>query len=153
MSRRLAAGIAASLALAVWFTPAAEAQKLAAFEQRKGSQIAVLIVPTTGAETIEQYGIRVAEAWKLGREGIDDGVLFLVAKEDRALRLEVGSGLEGSLPEATANQIVEDIVVPQFRAGEFAGGVNATVESRPAKRSRWSQSGSYHAGSPVIVTS
>lgn len=158
MPRRLSAGIAASLTLAVWFAPAANAQdempvprlerrvsdltgtltageqatleeKLAAFEQRKGSQIAVLIVPTTGAETIEQYGIRVAEAWKLGREGIDDGILFLVAKEDRALRLEVGYGLEGALPDATANRIVEDIVVPLFRVGDFAGGVNAGVDA------------------------
>jgi len=100
-------------------------QKLAAFEQRKGSQIAVLIVPTTEPETIEQYSIRVAEAWKLGRKGVDDGALLLVAKNDRALRIEVGYGLEGVLPDARANQIVEDIIVPRFRAGDFAGGIDA----------------------------
>lgn len=104
-------------------------EKLAAFEARKGSQIAVLIVPTTGAETIEQYGIRVTDAWRLGREDVDDGVLFLVATEDRALRLEVGYGLEGALPDATANRIVEDIVVPQFRAGDFDAGLNAGVDA------------------------
>ncbi len=75
-------------------------QKLAAFEARKGSQIAVLIVPTTQPETIEQYSIRVAEAWKLGRKGIDDGALLLIAKQDRTVRIEVGYGLEGVLPDA-----------------------------------------------------
>ena len=104
-------------------------QKLAAFEQRKGSQIAVLIVPTTGEETIEQYGIRVVDAWRPGREGVDDGVLLLVAKEDRALRLEVGYGLEGALPDATANRIVEDIVVPRFREGDFDAGLHAGIEA------------------------
>lgn len=104
-------------------------RKLAAFEERKGSQIAVLFVPTTKPETIEQYGIRVVDAWKLGRQDVDDGVLFLVAKDDRALRLEVGYGLEGALPDATANRIVEDIVVPRFRVGDFAGGVNAGIDA------------------------
>lgn len=108
---------------------AAIEQKLAAFEERKGSQIAVLFVPTTGSETIEQYGIRVVDEWKLGRADVDDGVLFLVAKEDRTLRLEVGYGLEGALPDAIANRIVEDIVVPRFRVGEFAGGVNAGTDA------------------------
>lgn len=104
-------------------------QKLAAFEARKGSQIAVLIVPTTEPETIEEYAIRVAEQWKLGREGVDDGVLFLVATDDRELRIEVGYGLEGALPDITANRIIEDIVVPRFRGGDFNGGVNAGVDA------------------------
>lgn len=104
-------------------------RKLAAFEERKGSQIAVLFVPTTVPETIEQYGIRVVDVWKLGRGDVDDGVLFLVAKDDRALRLEVGYGLEGALPDAIANRIVEDIVVPRFREGDFAGGVNAGIDA------------------------
>ena len=108
---------------------AAIEQKLAAFEEEKGSQIAVLFVPTTAPETIEQYAIRVVDAWQLGREGVDDGVLFLVAKDDRALRLEVGYGLEGALPDAIANRIVEDIVVPRFRVGDFAGGVNAGIDA------------------------
>jgi uncharacterized protein len=104
-------------------------RKLAEFETRKGSQIAVLIVPTTKPEEVEQYSIRVAEQWKLGRKGVDDGALLLVAKEDRTLRIEVGYGLEGALPDITANRIVEDIIVPRFRANDFYGGVNAGVDA------------------------
>lgn len=103
-------------------------QSLAAFEARKGSQIAVLIVPTTAPETIEQYALRVAETWKLGRKGVDDGALLLVAKDDRALRIEVGYGLEGVMPDAIANRIIEEIIVPHFREGDFAGGIRAGVE-------------------------
>jgi uncharacterized protein len=108
---------------------AALESKLAAFEARKGSQIAVLFVPTTEPETIEEYAIRVAEEWRLGREGVDDGALLLVARDDRALRIEVGYGLEGAMPDAIANRIVEDIVVPRFRLGEFDAGVNAGVNA------------------------
>jgi uncharacterized protein len=99
--------------------------RLAAFEAKKGAQLAVLILPTTRPETIEQYSIRVAEAWKLGRKGVDDGVLLLVAKEDREMRIEVGYGLEGALNDATANRIVEEIIVPFFRRGEFYAGIDA----------------------------
>jgi uncharacterized protein len=102
--------------------------KLAAFEQSKGSQIAVLIVPTTQPEEIEQYGIRVAEAWKLGRKGVDDGAILIVAKDDRRLRVEVGYGLEGALNDATAKRIVAEIITPQFRTGDFAGGIEAGVD-------------------------
>ena len=104
-------------------------QKLAAFEARKGSQIAVLIVPTTQPEAIEQYSIRVAEQWKLGRKGVDDGALLLVAKDDRALRIEVGYGLEGALPDAIAKRIIEDIIVPRFKTGDFYGGIDAGVDA------------------------
>ncbi|MBI5751786.1 MAG: TPM domain-containing protein [Hydrogenophilales bacterium] len=104
------------------------AQKLAAFEAQKGSQIAVLIVPTTKPEEIEQYSIRVAEAWKLGRKGIDDGVLLLIAKEDRALRIEVGYGLEGVIPDIAAKRIIEEIITPRFRSGDFYGGIEQGVE-------------------------
>ena len=104
-------------------------QKVAAFEARKGSQIAVLIVPTTRPESIEQYSIRVVEAWKLGRKGVDDGALLLVAKDDRELRIEVGYGLEGALSDLVSNRIVEDIIVPRFRQGDFAGGVDAGVDA------------------------
>ena len=76
--------------------------RLAEFEARKGSQLALLIVPTTQPETIEQFGIRVVQVWKLGRKGVDDGALLLVAKDDRALRIEVGYGLEGVLNDATS---------------------------------------------------
>lgn len=107
---------------------AALEQKLAAFETRKGAQIAVLLVPTTQPEAIEQYSIRVAEAWQLGRKGVDDGVLFLVAKNDRKLRIEVGRGLEGAIPDAIAKRIGSDIVAPYFRQGDFYGGVTAGVE-------------------------
>lgn len=104
-------------------------QKLAAFEARKGSQIAVLIVPTTQPEDIAQYSIRVVEQWKLGRKGVDDGVLLLVAKDDRRLRIEVGYGLEGALPDVTANRIINEIITPKFKQGDFAGGIAAGVDS------------------------
>lgn len=103
-------------------------QKLANFESKKGSQVAVLIVPTTHPESIEQYAIRVVEAWQLGRKGVDDGVLVLVAKNDRTLRIEVGYGLEGVLPDAKAKRIIEEVIVPAFSRGDFAGGLQAGVE-------------------------
>lgn len=103
-------------------------QKLAAFESTKGSQIAVLIVPTTQPEAIEQYSIRVVEQWKLGRKGVDDGALLLVAKDDRKMRLEVGRGLEGVVPDAVAKRITADIIAPYFKKGDFAGGIIAGVE-------------------------
>ncbi len=103
-------------------------QQLAAFDARHGSQIAVLIVPTTEPEAIEQYGIRVAENWKLGRKGIDDGVLFLVALADRALRFEVGYGLEGAIPDAVAKRVIAEIVVPYFKQGDYYGGIRAGVD-------------------------
>jgi uncharacterized protein len=99
--------------------------RLKELEQRKGAQLAVLIVPSTQPETIEQFGIRVAEAWKLGRKGIDDGLILIVAKNDRKLRIEVGYGLEGVVPDAIAKRIIDEIIVPRFRAGDFAGGIEA----------------------------
>jgi len=104
-------------------------QKLAAFEARKGSQIAVLLVPTTQPESIEQFGIRVADQWKVGRKGIDDGAILIIAKQDRTLRIEVGYGLEGALSDLITNRIVEDIIVPHLRQGDFAGGINAGVDA------------------------
>ncbi len=103
-------------------------QKLATFEQAKGSQIAVLILPTTQPETIEQYGIRVAETWQLGRKGIDDGVLLIAALDDRAVRIEVGYGLEGAVPDAIAKRIVEEAILPRFREGDIGGGIALGVE-------------------------
>lgn len=103
-------------------------QKLAAFEARKGAQIGVLMLPTTKPETIEQFAVRVQEEWKLGRKGVDDGVLLVVAKEDRKLRIEVGYGLEGVLPDATAKRIVEEDITPQLRLGDFYGGISAGVD-------------------------
>jgi uncharacterized protein len=99
--------------------------RLAAFEEKKGVQLAVLIVPSTQPESIEQFGIRVVEAWKLGRKGVDDGALLLVAKNDRALRIEVGYGLEGVLNDATAKRIVDEIIVPHFKRGDFYSGIES----------------------------
>jgi uncharacterized protein len=112
-------------------SPAEAAQlerKLVDFEAKKGSQIAVLIVPTTQPETIEQYSIRVADAWKLGRKGVDDGALLLVAKQDRTLRIEVGYGLEGVLPDAIAKRIIDETIVPRLRQGNFAAAINAGID-------------------------
>src|ERR1700737_3544592 len=100
-------------------------QTLKNLEARKGSQVAVLIVPTTAPETIEQYSIRVAEAWKIGRKKIDDGALLVVAKNDRKLRIEVGYGLEGALNDVTAKRIIDEVITPKFRSGDFAGGMSA----------------------------
>jgi uncharacterized protein len=107
---------------------AALEQKLKAFEDRKGTQIAVLIVPTTEPETIEQFSIRVAEAWKIGRKKIDDGALLVVAKNDRTLRIEVGYGLEGALTDVTSKRIIDEVIVPKFRNGDFAGGISDGVD-------------------------
>jgi uncharacterized protein len=107
---------------------AALSQKLKDFEARKGSQIAVLIVPTTAPEEIEQYSIRVAEAWKIGRKKVDDGAILLVAKNDRKLRIEVGYGLEGALTDVTSQRIIDEIITPKFRSGDFAGGISAGVD-------------------------
>jgi uncharacterized protein len=102
-------------------------QTLKDFEARKGSQIAVLIVPTTQPETIEQYSLRVAEAWKIGRKKIDDGAILVVAKNDRKLRVEVGYGLEGALNDVTAKRIIDEVITPKFRSGDFAGGISDGV--------------------------
>ena len=104
-------------------------QVLSAFEKRKGSQLAVLIVKTTAPESIEQYGIRVADQWKLGRKKIDDGAILIIAKADRTLRIEVGYGLEGALTDATSKRIIDDIIVPRFKQQDFYGGVVAGVQA------------------------
>ena len=115
--------------------------QLAAIEQRKGAQVAILMLPTTQPEPIEAYGIRVADAWKLGRGreraqrdtgdpkagAIDDGVLLIVAKDDRRVRIEVGYGLEGAIPDAVAKRIITESITPRFRSGDFAGGLEAAV--------------------------
>ena len=107
---------------------AALERMLEQFEARKGSQIAVVLIRTTAGEPIEQYALRIGEQWKLGRKGIDDGALLVVAKDDRAVRIEVGYGLEGALNDATAKRIVSDLIVPRFREGDFFGGVSAGVD-------------------------
>jgi uncharacterized protein len=125
--------------------------KLAAFEARKGTQIVVLIVPTTHPEEIEQYSIRVVEQWKIGRKRVDDGVLLIVAKNDRRVRIEVGYGLEGALPDAIANRIIAETIRPLFAQNDFYGGINAGVdqietvvagEALPAPDRTWHGGGS-----------
>ncbi len=107
---------------------AALEQTLADFETQHGAQIAVLIVPSTAPESLEQYSIRVVEQWRLGRKKIDDGVLLLLARDDRALRIEVGYGLEGVIPDAVAKRIIDDIIVPYFKRDDYAGGIAAGVQ-------------------------
>ena len=103
-------------------------KSLAEFETKKGSQIAVLIVPTTQPEAIEQFGIRVAEKWKLGRADVDDGLILIVAKNDRKLRIEVGYGLEGAIPDAVAKRVIDEVITPYFKAGDFYGGIDAGMQ-------------------------
>lgn len=100
---------------------------LAGLETRKGAQLAVLLVPTTQPETIEQYARRVLDEWKLGRKGIDDGALLLVAKDDRKLRIETQYGLEGVIPDAIAKRIVVEDIAPHFKQGDYYGGIEAGV--------------------------
>ena len=126
-------------------------EKLAAFEARKGAQIVVLIVPTTHPEELEQYSIRVVEQWRIGRAHVDDGVLLIVAKNDRRVRIEVGYGLEGALPDAIANRIITETIRPLFAQNDFYGGINAGVdqiarvidgEALPAPDHSWHGGGS-----------
>ena len=102
--------------------------KLAAWEQKTTNQLAVVIVPTTKPETIEEYSIRLAEAWKIGQKGKDNGAVFLVAKNDKQMRIEVGYGLEGDLTDVASRRIIGDTVAPLFSQGKFAEGINAGVD-------------------------
>lgn len=110
--------------------PQAEAlaNRLRQFEQQHGSQIVVLIVPTVQPESIEQYSMRVFDAWKIGRKQANDGVLLLVAVRDRKLRIDTGYGLEGAIPDALAKRIVADVIAPRFKAGDYYAGLQAGVE-------------------------
>jgi uncharacterized protein len=103
--------------------------RLAQFEQETGHQVAVLTIPTLDGEDIEGFSIRVAENWKIGKKGFDNGVILVVAVKDRRLRLEVGYGLEGVLPDAIAKTIISDYIVPSFRAQDYAGGIIAGIEA------------------------
>ena len=98
-------------------------------QQRKGAQLQVLMIPSTQPESIEAYAVRAFESFKLGRKGIDDGVLLVVAKDDRKVRIEVGYGLEGAIPDITAGRVIQEYLVPRFRQGDYAGGiVDATAQ-------------------------
>lgn len=101
---------------------------LAALEARKGAQVAILMVPSTYPDSIEAYATRVFEAWKLGRKGIDDGVLVLVAKDDRRMRIEVGYGLEGTITDIDAGRIIREYMTPAFRQQDYAGGLEAAAQ-------------------------
>ncbi|NJD33794.1 MAG: YgcG family protein, partial [Betaproteobacteria bacterium] len=105
-----------------------EAQ-LAAIERSGRAQVAVLLLPTTQPETIEQFGIRLAEAWKIGRKGADNGLIVIVAKNDRKMRIEVGYGLEGSIPDAIAKRIIAERMAPAFKQGDFFGGLRAAIDA------------------------
>ena len=135
--------------------------RLERLERETGSQLAVLLVPSTAPEDIAAYALRVVDAWQLGRQEVDDGVLLLVAKDDRRMRIEVGYGLEGAIPDARARQIIDTIMAPYFRSGDFAAGIMAGTdaiialvrgEQLPAPTARRSQDGSDLEGLlPVIL--
>ncbi len=136
--------------------------QLRAYEDNKGSQLAVLIVPTTSPEEIEQYSIRVVDQWKLGRKKVDDGVLFIVSKDDRKMRIEVGRGLEGILQDITSSRIIREIITPHFKDGDFEGGIQAGVDAilktmsgemlpAPAKHSRNNSQGSGHLNNTFLI--
>lgn len=134
--------------------------RLQALETQKGSQIAVLLVPTTQPETIEEYSIRVVDQWKLGRKKVDDGVLLLIAKTDRKLRIEVGYGLEGALPDAIAKRIIAEDITPHLKQGDFYGGIVAGVtridavvqgEALPAPRQTGNGSTSIENYLPFLI--
>lgn len=103
------------------------------YEQRTGSQIAILLVPKTEPEAIEQYSIRVLDEWKLGRKGVDDGVLLVVARDNppalRRLRIEAGRGVQGSLTDAQSKRILQDVIAPHFRQNDYYGGLAAGVSA------------------------
>lgn len=101
---------------------------LAALEKEKGAQVVILLLPSTQPETIETFSIRLAEAWKIGRKGVDDGVIILVAKQDRRMRIEVGYGLEGAIPDVVAKRIISEHMAPRFKQGDYFGGLQAAVE-------------------------
>jgi uncharacterized protein len=102
--------------------------KLAAFEKAKGSQVVVLMVPTTAPEDISSYSNRVGNAWKIGRKEVGDGLLIVVAKDDRKLRIEVAKTLEGAIPDLMAKRVIDQAITPLFKAGDYAGGLNAGVD-------------------------
>lgn len=104
-------------------------KKLERIEKEKGAQLVVLLVPTTGIESIEEYSIRVVDTWKIGRKGIDDGILLLIAKNDRRLRIEVGYGLEGVITDVVAKRIIQKVIVPEFKEGNFYKGINKGIDA------------------------
>lgn len=111
---------------------ALEAQ-LAGIERQQGAQVVVLMVPTTAPEDIAAFANRVGNQWKIGRKGVGDGVLVIVAKDDRKMRIEVAKALEGAIPDIAAARIIDQAMRPRFREGDFAGGLGAAVEQLRAR--------------------
>jgi uncharacterized protein len=103
--------------------------KLRQLEEETGAQVAVLTIVSLDGDPIEDFSIRVVETWKLGRAGVDDGVLILIVRDDRRMRIEVGYGLEGALTDAQAGRIIDVLMAPRFRSGDFEGGIDAAVEA------------------------
>jgi uncharacterized protein len=103
-------------------------ERLRQLEEETGAQVAVLTITSLEGDPLEDFSMRVVETWKLGREGVDDGVLILIARDDRRMRIEVGYGLEPVLTDAQAGRIIDRLMTPRFREGDFAGGVDAAVE-------------------------
>ncbi|GAC1527049.1 MAG: TPM domain-containing protein [Ramlibacter sp.] len=108
-------------------------QKLAALQAGKGTQLVILLVPTTAPEDISIYANRVANTWKIGRRQVGDGVLVIVAKNDRKVRIEVAKTLEGAIPDLAARQVIDDAITPKFRSGDFAGGLQAAADQLIAR--------------------
>jgi uncharacterized protein len=104
-------------------------ERLTRFEAETGHQIVVLTLPTLQGDSLEDFSIRVAESWKIGKKGFDNGAILLIVRDDRRLRIEVGYGLEGVLPDAIANRIINQVITPRFRSGDFAGGIEAGVDT------------------------
>ena len=102
-------------------------EQLAQFEQQTGHQVAVLTIPTLEGNALEDFSIKVADAWKIGQKGFDNGVILLVARDDRKLRMEVGYGLEGALPDAIASRIINEVIVPRFRETDYGGGIESGI--------------------------
>jgi uncharacterized protein len=104
-------------------------ERLARFEAETGHQIAVLTIPSLKGDSLEDFSIRVAESWKIGKKGFDNGVILLIARDDRRLRIEVGYGLEGVMPSALASQIIREVITPPFRSGDYVGGIEDGVDA------------------------
>ncbi len=136
-------------------------RKLADFERETTNQIAVLLIPTLGGDSLEDYSIRLAEKWKVGQKGRNNGVIFLIVKKDRKMRLEVGYGLEGALTDALSSSIINNEVAPRFKAGQFYQGIDAGVSAIRAatrgeykaveKRKRPSRSSPWRAYWPILL--
>src|ERR1043166_2760024 len=139
-------------------------EQLATFERETGHQIAVLTIPTLQGDSLEGFSIRVAEAWKIGQKGFDNGAILIIVRDDRKLRIEVGYGLEGVLPDAIANRIIQQVIVPRFRENDYPGGIEAGLnaiigvtrgepipeKARAQRRNNTSQSSSI--GTSLIIT-